>query len=579
MAIDYKVDQLRLFQLIGDSNPFYPGSPGRIIVSSNKTAGTELNNGTITDQGFINDATGDDLFIIISGSKFAVREPNQLNTNSGVVLFTGDVVMSASLVVATDQLTSYIPIKTISSSYFDVKDLLLSGGDHTTMKNNFVAASDRVEIGNNVSNSIVMGSGDVYVDNSRYISYFGSYNDIPGAYAIIQNTKYSFVANSYNVNLMGSKNSVVMTTFGSTYQRVTNAFLIQTPSTVINDCTDIATINCSTGLIENSANMMILNEQNSSINQSQYIFAANNAYFTVSTSKFAIIHGNIYGGIVGVDGSGASGPGNPAPNILLGNFITSQHYCSGSVLIGAESIDVGANKTVIIGGNNINVTGSATCSFLASAENVTVTEPNRMIFGTRRHISTFSGSLVAGGISGSHNYLMDGSTRAFSTFATASGPTHIATASSGQVQFGALTTVNVGNYLVSFATESNPEVAGAAYINRYEHEDVQNIAGAYAKFRCVVSTGTSSLTAYVKLWNATDSSYVALGPAAETYLSTTSSTPIALVSNALTSSSVFNMDNRVYEVHVYISGSGSPAIVSHYKSEFLFAPQTLAGYS
>jgi len=579
MAIDYKIDQVRLTQIIAESPPGYPGSPGRLIISSTKTSGTELFNGSITDTGFYNELAAQDIFLVISGSKFNVREPNQLGSNSGVVLFTGDVVMSASLVVATDQPTLYKPIQSISTSYFDVKDLWLTGSDQTTISNNLFAASDRVKLGNNVSNSVILGAASVNMEDCRYVSFLGSYGETVGLSSDLIDTRFSFLANTYNVNLYNSKNAFVVNSEASSLIRTTTSIYLNSTSTQIFDCTNYTALQCSSGLIENSSNMLTFNEQNSSISSSQFIFGANNVYFTVSSSKFAVVHGNIYGGIGNVDGSGVTGGGSPSPNTIIGNFIVSQQNCSGSVLIGGESIFVGANRTAVIGGNNITVTGSATSSFLVQAENVTVTEPYRMIFGTPRHISTFSGSLVAGGISGSHNYLIDGTTQAFSTFATQSGPTQIATASNGQVQFGALTTVNLGNYIVSFATESNPEVAGAAFINRYEHEDVQNIPGAYAKFRCILATGGSDLTASVKLWNASDSAYVALGPAAETVLSTTSSTPVALVSNALTSSSVFDMNNKVYEVHVYISGSGSPAIVSHYKSEFLFAPQTLSGYS
>lgn len=533
MAIDIRIDQIRIGQLIAEDAV----TPSKLLVLSNKTSGTELNNGTINDTGFYAQAMAADTFFVVSGSKFNVRDQNAVGTNSGVALFTGDVVVSGSLVVTTDQPSTYVPIRAVSSSFIGIYDLRLLDGS-----------------GANINRSMFHSCGTLSATDTIFLSSICNSDE-----ASAQNMNFSSIRNSY----------------GSGVKTVTAVDVGQSVNTTVTG-SQIATI-CSNYFAE-------LQNVQSYVALGDFYNAVSSAYFCFSAVNYNISVTNSLGGayIANVNTviNNNPNPGNSYPNIAIGNNNLLMQYSTNSFAISTLNTTFNSGFCGAIGGDTVTFANGVSKSYALFAENITVSSSNKIVFGTANHRTFFSGSVIGVQLSGALNFLSDGSTRAFTTFSTQSGPTHINTASNGQVQFGQLTTVGLGNYISSTATSSIPEIAGTAYLNKYEHEDIYGITGSYAKFRCILSTATSSTTAVVKLWNATDGGYVQIGGVGVYQLSTTSSSPTALISSDLTDATLgLSMSNKVYEVHIYISGSGSPAIVNHHKSELLFAPKSLNGYS
>lgn len=533
MAIDIRIDQIRIGQIIAEDGDY----PSRLLILSNKTPGTELFNGTISDTAFTSQAWASDTFFVISGSKFNVREQNSSNTNSGVVLFTGDVVVSGSLVVTTEQPTNYVPIQAVSSSFFGIHDLNLLDGN-----------------GSKIDKSMFYNLGTFSARDTVFLSSVGNSDA-----CFVQDINFSSLRNCYSSSI----NIATSTDLGQSV--FTNISGSQVTTVNSNYYSEIKNVQFYTTF-------------------GDFYNSVSNAYFCFSAGNYGINLSNSLGGAyisnINTTIKDNPNPSNNYPNIAIGNNNLVIQNSTNSFAISTLNTNIDSGFCGAIGGDTVSFANGVSKSYALFAENVVISSSNKIIVGTANHTSYFSGSLVAIQLSGALNYLSDGSTRAFTIFSTQSGPTHINTASNGQVQFGSMTRIGLGNYISSTATSSIPEIAGTAYLNKYEHEDVLGITGSYAKFRCILSTATSSTTAVVKLWNATSGGYVQIGGVGVYQLSTTSSSPTALVSSDLTDATLgLSMSNAVYEVHIYISGSGLPAIVNHHKSELLFAPKTLNGYS
>lgn len=595
MAIDIRIDQVRANQLIAQSN----SSPGKLIVLSDKTSGAENNNGTINDADFLNQANAEDTFFVVSGSKFSVRSPNTVGTNSGVALFTGDLVVSGSLIVTTDQTTNYKPILAKSSSFIGVKNLILGNDNGSNITNTGIYSSGTVTALSNSYFSSVEATDGCSISNASFSSIKNSFS---GALATVTGC---FIGQSVYTSIESSQLSTVESTVYGDFRNVQNYISLGDFYANVSSCYYSATIGNYNLTVESALNLYAFGTVD------LYASAPNNLNFPmiclgsagaslINASGSFIIGSTVasinsgFNGIIG--GSNVSINGSPTNSLsLFGRNVTL--YSNDNLVLKSdnayfsnEATDSAAilSRKITMSGSECSAYGSHTTTFSAGisnshtlfAKNQNITSSNVVLFGTNGHTVILPGNINASTIYGTHNFLSDGATRAFTTYSTQSGPTHINTASNGQVQFGQLTRLQLGQYISSTATSSIPEVAGAGYMNRFEHEDILGITGSYAKFRCILSTATSSTTAFVKLWNATDSGYVQIGGPGVYYLSTTSSSPTALVSSDLTNAVLgFSMSNTTYEVHIYISGSGIPAIANHHCSELLFAPSAKNGYS
>lgn len=123
------------------------------------------------------------------------------------------------------------------------------------------------------------------------------------------------------------------------------------------------------------------------------------------------------------------------------------------------------------------------------------------------------------------------------------------------------TRTNVGSYLITTATETVPQTAGAGYYKADEHDSTNYV------FRAILSTTDPLNTAYVKLLNMSTGNFVMIGGGTIDYLSTNSQDATLLESVNLYGAANFT-DDTVYQVIVY--GDGTDPTTIHYNSEIVF---------
>jgi hypothetical protein len=163
-------------------------------------------------------------------------------------------------------------------------------------------------------------------------------------------------------------------------------------------------------------------------------------------------------------------------------------------------------------------------------------------------------TLQAAQMSGSHQRLTNG-TPAF----VSGGNIQITTQSNGAVAIsGSATYMTIGSYTSTTQTSSNPQSAGQAALDRTEFYNTQNIY-----MRNILSTTTGSVTASVMLYNVTSGSYVHIGGAGITILSTSNTTPTIKQSVNLLGATNFitGSSANIYEVQVFVSTGSQQAIL------------------
>lgn len=123
------------------------------------------------------------------------------------------------------------------------------------------------------------------------------------------------------------------------------------------------------------------------------------------------------------------------------------------------------------------------------------------------------------------------------------------------------TFVPIGSYISSAATASNPQVTGQAWLERSE------VPHRTVKLRTILSSTGTGVTASVQLWNVSSGSFVNIGGAGVTELTTTSQTPVVLTSVELTTATNYTLTGAIYEVRAYIA-TGSASVI-HGSSMFV----------
>lgn len=124
------------------------------------------------------------------------------------------------------------------------------------------------------------------------------------------------------------------------------------------------------------------------------------------------------------------------------------------------------------------------------------------------------------------------------------------TLQSGMTKFFLL----VGSYVATSATASNAQVAGQAYLSTSE------VPSRNIRLRTILSTTNASVTSSVQLWNVTSGSFVHIGGAGVTELTTVSTTPVLLTSSNLLTTTNFSTGSAIYEVRVYIATGSASAV-------------------
>jgi hypothetical protein len=306
MTVDFKIGQLRTNQIIGDN------ADDKLLVYTNKTADQFA--GLISDEGFNNATDGADVNIIVSGSQFAVGVPLNPSTNSGVVLFSGDVVVSGAL-VANSTLNSQFLAH--SSSMFGVKNFRGTGTEY--LSNSFFAASKLVEIDTpEFSNgftdytgyNVVLGSYGVEITNSSFISVINAANSNPAdeyRLRITESQGSSFIT-STNLTANYARNVFAANVFGSDFNddyqlAAINSFGLNTVGTFFATAFsnyDISLTNATVsvfggnfgGNYKNGIGILALNNENTEVDAANYSFLAVNNAVLLTTSNHAIALGN-----------------------------------------------------------------------------------------------------------------------------------------------------------------------------------------------------------------------------------------------------------------------------------------------
>lgn len=123
------------------------------------------------------------------------------------------------------------------------------------------------------------------------------------------------------------------------------------------------------------------------------------------------------------------------------------------------------------------------------------------------------------------------------------------------------TFIPIGSYTSTTQTASNPQIAGQAYFSPIEAPRREVV------LRAILSTTTGSVTGSLQLYNITSGSYVHIGGAGITEISTSQITPTMKESVNLVGATNFSTSSAIYEVRVYIS-TGSQSVI-HGSSMFV----------
>ena len=352
MTVDFKIGQLRTNQIIGDN------ADDKLLVYTNKTADQFA--GLISDEGFNNATDGADVNIIISGSQFAVGVPLNPSTNSGVVLFSGDVVVSGAL-VANSTLNSQFLAH--SSSMFGVKNFRGTGTEY--LSNSFFAASKLVEIetpefSNGFTDytgyNVVLGSYGVEITNSSFISVINAANSNPAdeyRLRITESQGSSFIT-STNLTANYARNvfaaNVFSSDFNDDYQLAAiNSFALNTVGTYF--ATAFSNYNISLtnatvsvfggnfgGNYKNGTGILALNNENTEVDIVDYSFLAVNNAVLLTTSQNTVMLGSkttavtnsLYSSFIGCEGVIAT---NVTRSFIANNKDSNIYNCPGPIAI------------------------------------------------------------------------------------------------------------------------------------------------------------------------------------------------------------------------------------------------------
>lgn len=324
MTVDFKIGQLRTNQIIGDN------ADDKLLVYTNKTADQFA--GLISDEGFNNATDGADVNIIVSGSQFAVGVPLNPSTNSGVVLFSGDVVVSGAL-VANSTLNSQFLAH--SSSMFGVKNFRGTGTEY--LSNSFFAASKLVEIdtpefSNGFSDytgyNVVLGSYGVEITNSNFVAVINAVNSNPSdAYRIrITESMGSSFISSTAISANLARNvfaaNVFSGDFYDDYQLAAiNSYALNTNGTYFvtafsNYAMSLTEATAGVfggnfgGNYKNGIGILALNNENGEVDAANYSFLGVNNAVLLTTSQNTVMLGSkttavtnsLYSSFVGCEG-------------------------------------------------------------------------------------------------------------------------------------------------------------------------------------------------------------------------------------------------------------------------------------
>lgn len=171
-----------------------------------------------------------------------------------------------------------------------------------------------------------------------------------------------------------------------------------------------------------------------------------------------------------------------------------------------------------------------------------------------------SGSgLFKSGLTGALNRLPDGS-----HFLNAGNNITLSTGSNGQITInsivsasfnsGSFISLNVTDYASTSNTSSSPQSVGQLIF------DPRNFTGPVT-FRSVLASTTGSVTASLQLFNVTSGTFVHIGGASVTTLTTTNTTPTILESVNLRNATNFSTGSAIYELQIYTETGSQTSII------------------